>query len=275
MKQTPPKHHPLIGVVTVAILLAMIPTDKAVADSTAKTTSSESGSTESLEGALKKLKLPGVHINLKEHCVDVDGEICLDEGPLELLACTKNSKEHESIIAVGAMPRHIHTALLLMGSTPGNPAMQKPLSKQNGTWVHVPPRGAPVDVFIVFKNKQGIVVERPVCDLIKAYSGKKKLRTKQKDSQFPTNTFLFAGSFLRNHGNGARKYLADMSGHVISIATFGDELLCLPRVYSHSTNSLEWQIDATHLPEVGTKVKLRLRPKVAPAPDADKVNEKQ
>ncbi|HUT11365.1 MAG TPA: hypothetical protein VMY42_12770 [Thermoguttaceae bacterium] len=50
-----------------------------------------------------------------------------------------------------------------------------------------------------------------------------------------------------------------------AIATFGDELLCLPEVHSRDNDSLMWQIDSTHLPEVGTKVTLRLRPQVKPA----------
>jgi hypothetical protein len=72
--------------------------------------------------------------------------------------------------------------------------------------------------------------------------------------------FLFAGSHLRDNGKGPRQYLADLSGHVISIVTFGDELLCLPGVQSHANGALMWQVDSTHLPKVGTKVTLRLRP---------------
>ena len=61
----------------------------------------------------KNVKLPGLVINFRERCVDIEGSICLDRGFLELIACTKNSKEHESIVAVTARPMHIHTALLL------------------------------------------------------------------------------------------------------------------------------------------------------------------
>jgi len=227
--------------------------------------------TSKLEEALGKLKLPGVKINLKERCVDVDAFICLDEGALELIACTKDSKEHESIIAVEAKPKNIHTALLLIGAKPGNPAMQKAANKEKTRWIHVPPRGGPVDVSIVFKNKQGKEVERPISDFLEAFDGEhyddeQETSEDKKNERFPTDTFLFAGSFLHGKGEGPRTYVADMSGHVISLATFGDELLCLPGVHAHTAGALAWQIDSTHLPEVGTKVKLRLRPKTAPAP---------
>ena len=71
--------------------------------------------------AVEALKLPGLTINLEEKSVDVDATVCLRTGFLELVACTKGSKEHESIISVDAKPSHIHAALLLLGAKPGNP----------------------------------------------------------------------------------------------------------------------------------------------------------
>lgn len=53
-------------------------------------------------------------------------------------------------------------------------------------------------------------------------------------------------------------YVADYSGHVISIVTFGDELLCLPGINWPDYQNMMWMIDPTILPEVGTKVTLRL-----------------
>ena len=79
----------------------------------------------SLEEAIKKMQFPGVAIDLKERCVDIEATICLDSGMLELVACTKGGKEHESIVAVAARPMHIHTALLLLGAEAGNPAMRR------------------------------------------------------------------------------------------------------------------------------------------------------
>ena len=47
--------------------------------------------------ALRKLNLPGIKLNLEERCVDVNATVCLHKGLLELVACTKGSKEHEPI----------------------------------------------------------------------------------------------------------------------------------------------------------------------------------
>ena len=54
----------------------------------------------SLEQALLRLQMPGVHLNLEERTVDVEAEVCLHEGMLELIACTEGTKEHESIVVM-------------------------------------------------------------------------------------------------------------------------------------------------------------------------------
>ncbi|MBC8875772.1 MAG: hypothetical protein H8E44_40625 [Planctomycetes bacterium] len=235
--------------------------------------------------ARKNVKLPGLVINFQERCVDLEGSICLDEGMLELIACTKQTKEHESIVVVHARPMHIHTALLLLGAQSGNPAMRRPIGEGGTRWVDIPPRGDPVDIYLVFSNKHGKAVERPISDFVTrsekdpdglfgALEGDAHEVDKDNREKFP-KTFLFAGSLLVGDGPGARTYLADRSGSVISIATFGDELLCLPGVHAKANDTLMWQIDAMHLPEVGSKVTLRLRPQNKPSAKTDEAEKQQ
>lgn len=218
------------------------------------------------EEAIKRLKLPGVKINLKERCIDVDSTISLEEGMLELIACTKDTKEHESIIVIDALPKHVHTALLLIGAKSGNPAMRKPIDDEGTRWIDVPPRGGAIGVFLVFENKDGKVVERPISDFIvpvdDGFDDGFDVGGGEGDkvTKFPTHNFLFAGSILHGEGPGPKKYLSDLSGNVISISTFGDELLCLPGIHGHANGELSWQVESKDLPEIGTKVTLRLRP---------------
>jgi hypothetical protein len=101
----------------------------------------------------KNVNLPGLAINVQERCVDIEATTCLEHGMLELIACSKGSKEHESIVAVEARPMHIHTALLLLGANNGNPAMSRPVHDQGTRWVHVPPRGDPVDVYVQYDKQ--------------------------------------------------------------------------------------------------------------------------
>ncbi len=215
-----------------------------------------------LAQALEKLNLPGVKIDLAERCVDVDSEVCLRDGMLELIACTKDSKEHESIVMVLAKPSHIHTALLLLGAKAGNPAMRKAIDQEGTRFIDLPPRGGPIDVFLVVSDSNGKETERPISDFI--MPSERFGEEEGEEAKFPTHTFLFAGSFLHGQGEGPRTYVCDQTGNVISIATFGDELLCLPDIHSNENGALAWQVDGENLPAVGSRVTLRLRPKFQP-----------
>ena len=209
------------------------------------------------------MTLPGLKIDLEKRCVDIDATVCLEAGTLELVACTKGTKEHESIVSVAARPAHIHTALLLLGANPGHPATRTQLgTARTQRWVELPPAGDSIGAFLVFENSAGEVVERPVSDFIAPVGQPPRgARDHTAKDDSPTHEFLFAGSHLHADGvDGERQYLADLSGHVISLATFGDELLCLPNVESQADGALMWQVEATTLPDVGAKVTLRLRP---------------
>ena len=151
--------------------------------------------------------------------------------------------------------------------------MRKQVGDEEKRWVNIPPRGDPIDVFLVTTNKDGKAIERPISDfvvrstervdevdgdVITALNQAEK-RGNEKEARLP-HTFLFAGSSLRDNGPGPRQFLADLSGNVISIATFGDELLCLPFYQTQENDALMWRIKRKSLPKVETKVTLRLRP---------------
>lgn len=237
------------------------------------------------KSARRVVKLPGLLIDLKQRCLDLEAVVCIESGYLELVACTKGSKEHESIVAVSARAMHVHTGLLLLGTNNGHPAMRKPIKGDGKTrWVNVPPLGDEIEVYLVLKGKDEKVVERPISDFIAKsrqrldeVDGKVIAPPQQKEevgaqastkrkalrAQLP-HTFVFAGSHLRDNGPGPRQYLADVSGNVVSIATFGDEVLCLPFHQTQSDGGLTWHVNDGSLPKVGTKVTLRLRPKRKP-----------
>ena len=224
--------------------------------------------------AVSKLKFPGLAINLEERCVDVEASVCLRRGLLELVACTKGTKEHESIVVMEAKPMHIHAALLLLGAKPGSPATRQQLGDQVERWIDVPPRGGPVDVSLVLRGEGGKWAERPISDFIVRSRPKSAApASADPEPKLPTLTFLFAGSVLHGDGPGPRRYLSDESGNVISLSTFGDELLCLPAIHSQANDALQWQVNPTHLPAIGSNVTLRLRPQRLPAAKAAQANQ--
>ena len=212
--------------------------------------------------ALSKLNLPGIKLNLEEWSIDVNATVCLHEGVLELVACAKGSKEHESILATSARPMHIHTAMLLMGLKPGTPAMRRVGERGRERWVPIDPAGDEVCLSLVFPDSEGNPQESPIAKFISPVlpDDIKIVKTKAKEETFPAS-FLFAGSHLIEDGPGPKKYVCEHSGNVISISTFGDELLCLPGVHGHQNDELTWKVNPKGLPKIGEQVILRLRPK--------------
>lgn len=262
--------HRLLAHFLIALPLALSAAETPARETTPKTIGAPPEISPALREAIGKLEMPGVKINLDAWSVDVESRVCLKEGLLELIACTKDSKEHESVIVIDAKPSHVHTALLLLGSKPGNPAMQQAINPEMTRFRSTPPSGSPIDVFLVFKNPQGKQTQYPISDFLAPadrhdapYGADEPDGSDEKEA-FPTHTFLFAGSVLVGEGEGPRRYLCDLNGNVISISTFGDELLCLPGIHDHANGALAWQVNGDKLPELDSKVILRLRPQLKP-----------
>jgi hypothetical protein len=222
-----------------------------------------------------QVELPGIKIDAKNKRIDIDAKVSLDDGLLEVIACIRDSREHESIIVVDAVPVHIHTALLLIGAENGHPAMVKPANEEKTEWLRLPPRGDPISVSLVYPDPENKdkSIERPISDFIKRAEGDPALEKDEEEMEDPAkvfDTFVFAGSILRQNEKGERQYLADVNGNVVSISTFGDEVLCLPAQISQDNAALVWSVNSKHLPAVGTKVKLRLTLKEKPKdPEAE------
>lgn len=197
--------------------------------------------------------LPFVEVNLEEGYVDLEGAVCLREGLLELAATVRGGKEHESVFSVKARPQHIHLALLLLGLEPGRP----------GRWIYgeetvtpIDPTGDRVRVTVLYE-REGERVERPVSAFI---------RDRVSGETMEGNEFVFAGSRMGERPDGERYYVADGSGDVISLVSFGDEVLAWPTAASDSNEELIWEADPDQTPPLGTPVVLRLRPVAGNAP---------
>ena len=269
----------LLGAVCVAVAGSdTVPDTKPKAEASAKPTLAEASA--------DRLAFPGLTIDLKRRLVDLEATVCLDRGPLELIACAKGTKEHESILSLKAKPRQVHLGLLLIGAKNGKPAMRRRVESEGVSprWIDIPPSGDPIAVSLVLQDKTGKPVEHPISDFVTRTSdqadGAEAAVTEEPNPEvaqgerdkpnlrFP-DTFLFVGSHTIQDKQGQRQYLADVQGNVISISTFGDEVLSLPGSHSKDNGALLWQVNPKKLPKVGTVVTLRLRPKAARGKQAD------
>ncbi|MBX2850277.1 MAG: hypothetical protein KTR15_00860 [Phycisphaeraceae bacterium] len=191
----------------------------------------------------------GVTINADGRYIDVSATVCLRRGEfLEMFACTKDTREHESILVVDAAPSTMHLGLLLLGLEPG-----KPLSydRKFDPPKLVPAKGPEVAVFIVVKADD---VERE----IPANRWVQDNKTKEMKKG---NTWLFAGSQFAEFQD-KQVYQADLNGSAISLVNFGDDLLTLPNKLTdaNDSHSKVWAPRTDAIPKVGTNVVIRLKP---------------
>lgn len=200
---------------------------------------------------------PHVRLDAATRTVEFDGIVPIAVGMpgspvvyLELVACTPDTKEHESLVMTDARPSDIHAALLLTGLEPGSPAS----FKWDGTDLNViQPEGPPIKVTLIWTSNTGQRHEDQISQWVTSEDSGQRFN--------PNNTpWLFAGSNIRDH-RGQSIYEADYSGCVIGLTTFGSELLAYPEPISPDSNIVppEWIADPTRVPPPGTQVTVRLQ----------------
>jgi hypothetical protein len=185
-----------------------------------------------------------VWIDKKEKAVLVDGQICLREGMLEMFACTRNTKEHESIVSADTKAYLVHAGLLALGAEVGHPVQFQPEFK--------PPEGTEIDVLVRWKDEQGKDQTARAQDWIKDDKTKKEM----------TYPFVFAGSgFWTDPDNGKKFYQAE-GGDFVCVSNFGTAMLDIPVKSSQSNDELEFEAMTEKIPPLGTPVRLVFKPKL-------------
>jgi len=202
--------------------------------------------------------LPRVRVDAHAGIVEFDGTVPIDvhnprtpDTYLELIACTRDSKEHEALVMTDAKPSHIHAALLLAGANPGKP----------GAWdwsgpalMAHPPTGSIVDVSLR-SVRNGEAIEEPASMWVARITDDALLPTIDTEGHW-----VFAGSreVVRQ---GKTWYEADGSGTVIGLATFGGETLGWTTMYNPDSGVAEnvWIAANSAVPPFGTPVTVVLR----------------
>jgi hypothetical protein len=190
-------------------------------------------------------------IHKQRKLVIVDGEVCLREGQLEMFACPKGTKEHESVVALNCKSQFIHAALLAVGAKPGHPVQWDPTYR--------PATGTTIEIQVLWTDENG---KR---QRVRAQEWVKSAET-GKAMQYP---WVFAGSaFYTDETTGQRYYQAD-GGDLICVSNFPSATLDLPVESSQENNSLMYTAFTDNIPPLGTKVRLILIPKLGEASQAD------
>lgn len=185
-----------------------------------------------------------VWLDTKEKRVFVGGRIVRTEGQLEMFACLKNSKEHESIVAANTKAVNVNAALMALGAVPGGPVQFRPEFK--------PARGPEVEVIAIWTDKDGKRRQARGQDWIRDLKTGKPL----------AQPWVFAGSgFWVDEDSGQRHFMAE-DGDFICISNFTSAMLDLPVESSQATADLQFEAFTERIPPLGTPVLLMLTPKL-------------
>lgn len=194
----------------------------------------------------------GIVVYPDRRTVEIDAWSCLDAGWLEQIACSPDTREHEALVVIEARPSEIHAALQLAGYRSGSPGAW---SYEGGTVALTPPTGDAIDIDVRYEHEGETVIE-PIGAWIEDGRGR---------ATFPGGPWIFGGSILAPNpewmGPGEH-YVADLSGSIIGLVTFGDEVVGYREVIAdqEAVQAPEWRVRADHVPPVGTPVTLILRP---------------
>lgn len=183
-----------------------------------------------------------VWVDAEAGAVLVDAVVILRDRPLEMFACPKGQREHESVVSIEAPAFLIHTALLAVGAEPGHPVRFNPK--------FVPPAGDEIEITVHWQADGKTKTARAQDWIRDAETG--------EPMSLP---FVFAGSgFWTDPTTGKQHYMAE-GGHMICVSNFGEAMLDVP-VNSTSSDDGRWFEPYTErIPAKGTPVRLTLKPK--------------
>jgi len=196
-----------------------------------------------LQGLIKLSKTNDVWLDPKRKAVVVDGQVCLRAGQLEMFACSKGTKEHESVVSLRCLAEEVHAGLLRVGAVPGTPVRYDPTYK--------PATGQIIDIYVLWKDEQG---------------GKHQVRAQDWVRFGKTNKpmpydWVFAGSSFGKDEETGREYYRANGGDLICVSNFPTAMLDLPVASSDTNADLLFEAFTDHIPPKGTSVRVVLIPR--------------
>ena len=189
----------------------------------------------------KKLA-PNLWADVKHKWVILDTEVVLRQGQLEMFACLKGTKEHESIISVNTEALMVHAALMAIGAKPGTPVEFAPKYKSA--------TGPEIEIRLLWTDAQGKRHKDRAQDWIRDSTTRKAM----------THPFVFAGSSMWKDPAGEQHYAAE-GGDLICVSNFPSATIDLPIKSSQSSGGLVFEALTEKIPPIGTRVRMVLMPK--------------
>lgn len=179
----------------------------------------------------------GVWIDWGRREVALDARVVLRKGPLELLACSPRTREHESILVVQGRPRDIYHAMGLLGLEPGSPVKFDP--EKN----HLrPATGESLRLRIEFE-RQGVIRTVPASAWLRRPSSVKSVEDMD---------WVFAGSHSQSDG----RFSGDLEGTIVALVDFESALIATGALHTSDNDALWLEAQTAAIPPLGTSCRL-------------------
>lgn len=207
-------------------------------------------------------------IDARKREIRFPGEVNMREGVVELLACTKDGKRHESVLVADLRPLHLHLALLLLDATPGrNPGVKY---EEGAPQLRTAP-GDRVAIFVTWKAPGAKEGEPAPARTFRAEDLLLDVRT---GKPMPETRWVFQGSCMvedrmianpdelekndkaRPKWQTVERYGADVQGSVI--VTYIDSASVLANPLETINDDTVYEARKDVLPAVGTPVEMIL-----------------
>jgi len=187
-----------------------------------------------------------IWIDSQAKLVAVSGRICLTRGLLEMFACPKGTKEHESIVATKPWAMYIHQALLLAGINPGRTVQWEPDYKAA--------EGPRIDVEVWYFNAQKELVKKNAKEMVRLVSDGSPLKI----------DWVFGGSKFITDPDGRELYAAN-GGEMVCLSNFSSAMIDLPIPSTAEAGGLLFEANPDQVPPLNTPVLLVLKAQTAQA----------
>ncbi|MEM9412706.1 MAG: YdjY domain-containing protein [Planctomycetota bacterium] len=187
-----------------------------------------------------------IWVDFQNKEVIAGGYICMRTGPLEVFACPRRTKEHESIVSVLALSSQIHAALLAIGATPGKP-VQWPFEENEK---YIPASGPVIEIKMLYRDQDKKIKTDVAQDWV----------TNVKTGKTMAIDWVFGGSqTFEDEESGETYYLGD-SGELVCLSNFTTATMDIPVESSDANEGLLFEANTKSIPPLETKVYLKLKP---------------
>jgi len=199
------------------------------------------------DNAGEKKEKQHIRLDKDKKTIEIDGRICLDEGPLELFACAEGGKEYESLVSIKGDPWQLHLSLLLLGLKPGGgPEYQGDPTKPFGDTLTIE----------VQWEQDGKTVRKRAEDLI--YDAKRK-------DTMPHVEWVFVGSKFEKNEEGKNYYVANRDRSIVTV--FHDPYTVIDNPLEAGADDTVYLVNKKAIPPKETPVVLIIRPTIKETDD--------